>query len=121
MRGSKLEFVRAKGALRKSIVAWASKRGKDPAAYARTNVLNGTNAAPHAHLVEFGTAIRTAKSGKRLVFLNKAGTGLVFARSVARMPAKPFFRPAVAVAGPRALEAAATKTAKVLQRFIDTH
>ena len=119
--GSRREFVRNKGTVRKAIIAWASKRGKNPAAYARTNVLNGPNAASHAHLVEFGTAARTAKKGKFLVFANKAGTGLVFAKRVAAMAARPFFRPAVEAAGPRALEAAASKTSKVLQRFIDTH
>ena len=121
LRGSNREFVRVKGALRKSIVAWASKRGGSPAAYARVNIFNGAYASPHAHLVEFGTAARTAKKGKFLVFANKAGTGLVFARRVAAMAARPFFRPAVEAAGPRALEAAASKTSKVLQRFIDTH
>ena len=117
--GSKRTFTRQKTALRRSIVAFSPRRSRDPQAFARVNVFRGAQVAPHAHLVEFGTKARTPKTAKVLFFRNKAGTGFVSARRVAGAPAQPFFGPAVAATGQRAVDAVADKTSAILQKFID--
>lgn len=117
--GSKRTFTREKARLRRSIVAFSPKRSKEAIAFARVNVFRGTQVAPHAHLVEFGTKPRTPKESKFLFFRNAAGTGWVSAKRVAGSPARPFFAPAVASTGQRAVDAVADKTAALLQRFID--
>ena len=114
-------FSRKKNNLRKAIIAFAARNTKEPTAFARVNVYKGLYAAPHAHLVEFGTRARTAKNGKMLMFANEAGTGWIFAKRVAAMRPQPFFAPAVAQTGQQSLERAADKTAKILQNYIDRH
>lgn len=119
MLGSKRQFVRAKGNLRRSIITWIPRKAKEPTAFVSVQVFKGQNYAPHAHLIEFGTVARRPKNSKVLVFPDKSGRKLIFTKNVAAVRPQPFFRPAVAAKSQAALDAAAEKTAAVLQRFID--
>jgi HK97 gp10 family phage protein len=110
---------RERGALRKSIVAYAYRgqagKGIGPGAAAQVNVRWGLQRAPHAHLVEFGTASRTAKSGKVMMFPAMGGQRWIAAKRVGPTPPNPFFRRTVERAGPVALDAARDRIAKILE------
>lgn len=110
---------RERGALRKSIVAYAYRgqagKGIGPGAAAQVNVRWGLQRAPHAHLVEFGTGTRTAKSGKVMMFPALGGQRWIAAKRVGPTPPNPFFRRAVERAGPVALDAARDRIAKILE------
>lgn len=117
--GSKRTFEREKGVLRRSIVAFAPRGTKEPAAFARVNIFRGTTRALHGHLVEFGTRPRVPRTASVLFFRNAAGTGFVAAKRVAGVRPNPFFAPAVEAKGQQALDAVAAKTAAIIQRTID--
>ncbi|GIU76766.1 MAG: hypothetical protein KatS3mg005_0004 [Bryobacteraceae bacterium] len=110
---------RERGALRKSIVAYAFRgqagKGIGPGAAAQVNVRWGIQRAPHAHLVEFGTRARTSNSGKVMMFPALGGQRWIAARRVGPTPPNPFFRRAVERAGPVALDAARDRIAKILE------
>ena len=79
------------GNLKKAVVAKKSKmRG---AVFRSAYAAIDRKKAGHARLVEYGTA--TARLPKKAKVLYDKKTGKVFGKSVAPMPAKPFFRPAV--------------------------
>jgi HK97 gp10 family phage protein len=117
--GSRRTFERRKGNLRRSIIVWAPRKSKEPAAYVSVQIFRGKNFAPHGHMIEFGTKERKPETAKFLVFANKSNTALVFKRRVAGVKPRPYFAPAVAAKGEAALEAATAKTADLLQKFID--
>jgi HK97 gp10 family phage protein len=78
------------GNLRRGIVDKVLQRkGQDKPAPAMAGI--DYRIAPHAHLVEFGTAERYPK--KKTVLYDKS-TGQFFGTHVGPMPAHPFFRPA---------------------------
>jgi HK97 gp10 family phage protein len=119
MLGSKRSFVRAKGNLRRSIITWVPRKAKEPTAIVSVQVFKGQNYAPHAHLIEFGTKARRPKESKVLVFPDSSGRKLIFTKRAAAVRPQPFFQPAVAAKSQASLDAAADKTAALLQRFID--
>jgi HK97 gp10 family phage protein len=119
MLGSRRQFTRSRGNLRRSIITWVPRRSKEPSAYVSVQVFKGQNFAPHAHLIEFGTTARRPKNAKMLVFPDRSGTKLIFARQASRVRPNPFFGPAVEAKSQAALDAATEKTSALLQRFID--
>lgn len=120
-RGSRGDSTarRERGALRKSIVAYAYRgqagKGIGPGAAAQVNVRWGLQRAPHAHLVEFGTGPRTPTSGRVMMFPALGGRRWIAARRVGPTPPNPFFRRAVERASPAALDAARDRIAKILE------
>lgn len=110
---------RERGALRKSIVAYAYRgnagKGIGPGAATQVNVRWGLQRAPHAHLVEFGTASRATRSAKAMMFPALGGKGWIAAKRVGPTPPNRFFRRAVERAGPAALDAARDRIARILE------
>lgn len=107
--------VKKPGTLKRSIVAFKSRAGNTPAAWARVNIFKGAVRAPHAHLVEFGTKAHGPKNGRFMAFIGRGGH-LVFAKRVKGAKANPFFARALSSVGQRAIDRAATKAKQLVEK-----
>lgn len=110
-------YSRNPGLLRRSIATFGSRtRSKERvAAITWVRVFNGTAAARHAHLVEFGSRGERTWGGRVMRFRNSQTGEWIAARRVRPMPASHFFQRAVEETGPRALETAARETEVIIQ------
>jgi hypothetical protein len=91
------------------------KRG--PAAFVLVRTRKSDpNAAPHAYPIESGSKEKKPTNKKVMVFRTKEGK-LVFARRIAKVPARPFFEPGVQDAAPAALSEAAAGMEQLLLRI----
>lgn len=89
------------GLLRRSIVWFLGRQNKrEVRSYARVNILQGRNRAPHGHLVSFGTRVRTW-NGKFMRFKHKRKWKA--SRSVGPMPKNSYFEQGLNAAAPAAL------------------
>ena len=106
---------RRTGLLRRSIDTFASKtRDKErQAAITWVRLFKGSVRAPHAHLVEFGTARPRSSRGKFMRFKDQFG-GWVSRKVVARMPGSFFFRRAIDSHGIPALQFALNNTDRII-------
>ncbi len=83
--------LRQNGSVETGQLLGSIKTKKVKGVHGRYNIYTG-NAAPHAHLVEYGTAPRKLK--KPIPFEIKPGVWITLYYT-GQSPAKPFFRPAV--------------------------
>lgn len=84
-----------------AVFVFVRTRDKDP------------NAAPQAYAVEAGSKARRPEPGKVIAFRLPDGR-MVFTTSVKEIRPRPFFAPAVAEAGPRAIDEAADGLARLI-------
>jgi HK97 gp10 family phage protein len=115
-RGTKRGGSRNPGLLKRAIVSFLGRRrrkGEDIVSFARVNVLKGRVRAPHAHLIEFGTSERRAKSAKFMTF--RINGQVVRRRTVRGVTANPYFERAVSRSGGRVLDAVTASLRKQIE------
>jgi HK97 gp10 family phage protein len=113
-RGRKRDGSLSPGLLQRSIVSFLVKRKtQSQVAYVRVNVLSGRSKAPHGHLIEFGTSVRTW-GGKLMRFRFKSKWKS--ARQIAGVKANAYFARAVRTTGNQALELVLSRVNSVLSQ-----
>jgi hypothetical protein len=116
------KFSRDPGSLRKALQTFAARslqQREKIAAITWVRMFRGSKKAPHAHLVEFGTAgARFPKKNSVMIFKGRDG-GWVRATRVAPMPATHFFRRSVDARGLPALRDAFNATNLMIGKAYD--